>query len=204
MKERDLRIAVYLFLCLFSCVDSVAAAQDVAAPVEALHTALLANMKAGRTAEFDARVQQLSPVVRDSFDLAAMTRVAVGASWQRMDETERARIVEAFTAWTVATYAAQFKSWDGETFLTKGATDQSRGDVIVTTEIKPKIGASTTLNYRLRASGETWRIIDVYLDGAVSQLAMRRGEFASVLARGGPGELTAHLNQLATRLAAGG
>lgn len=199
-----MRVAIYLFLCLFSCFGAAVAAPDAAAPVEALHAVLLENMKAGRTLGFEARAARLSPVVRDSFDLTAMTRVAVGTSWQKMDEAERARIVEAFTAWTVATYAAQFKSWDGEAFVTKGATDQSRGDVIVTTEIKPRSGAATILNYRLRPSGGGWRIIDVYLDGAVSQLAMRRGEFAGVLTRGGAADLTAHLNQLAARLAAGG
>jgi phospholipid transport system substrate-binding protein len=51
-------------------------------------------------------------------------------------------------------------------------------------------------NYRLHKVDNAWKIFDIYLDGAISQLAMRRAEFAAVLARGTSAELIAHMKKL--------
>lgn len=56
---------------------------------------------------------------------------------------------------------------------------------MVNTEIKPKTGKATALNYRLRQkptekNDGPWQVIDILLDGSVSQLALRRADFAAV------------------------
>ena len=41
------------------------------------------------------------------------------------------------------------------------------------------------LNYRLRSVDGDWKIIDVYLNGTVSELALRRSEYSSLIKRQG-------------------
>ena len=41
------------------------------------------------------------------------------------------------------------------------------------------------LNYRLHERDGAWRVIDVYLNGTVSELALRRSEYSTVLKRDG-------------------
>jgi phospholipid transport system substrate-binding protein len=41
------------------------------------------------------------------------------------------------------------------------------------------------LDYRLRNAEGSWRIIDVFMNGTVSELALRRSEYSSVFKRDG-------------------
>jgi phospholipid transport system substrate-binding protein len=49
--------------------------------VQGLYDALLSTMKNGRTLGQSGRFTQLEPVIRRSFDIASMARLAVGPSW---------------------------------------------------------------------------------------------------------------------------
>jgi phospholipid transport system substrate-binding protein len=177
------------------------AAQDVASPttvVERVHATLIDNMKQGKALGFEGRRAKLEPVVKASFDLPAMARISTGGGWQKMSEAERADVVAAFTAWTVANYAGNFAEYGGETFETKSQSpDDGKGNVMVNTQLNVKGMPPVLFNYRLHKVDNAWKIFDIYLDGAISQLAMRRAEFAAVLARGTAAELVAHMHKLA-------
>jgi ABC-type transporter MlaC component len=55
------------------------------------------------------------------------------------------------------------------------------------------------LDYRLRQTPEGWRIIDIYAQGGISMLAMRRAEFSSFLKRQGFEELVDAVEAKAAR-----
>ncbi len=197
------RIA-FCFVCLFSTLAAAAEPAGPASPVvEKLHGALIQAMKGGSKLGFAARKALLDPVVRETYDLPAMARVATGSAWTKFSEEEKAQVAEAFIDWTVATYAAQFKAFDGESFVTKGEAEAARGRRAVNTAIVPKGEEPTELNYQLREDAGHWRIIDVYLDGSVSQLALRRSEFAAVVAKGGAAALIAQMKAQTAQLSKG-
>jgi phospholipid transport system substrate-binding protein len=52
-----------------------------------------------------------------------------------------------------------------------------------------------TLNYLMRGSGDTWKIVDIYLSGTISELATQRSEFGAILKSGGPAALIQSLRQ---------
>jgi phospholipid transport system substrate-binding protein len=54
----------------------------------------------------------------------------------------------------------------------------------------------------MRRNGEGWLISDIYLDGAISEVATRRSEFAAVLKKEGIDGLIAALNSKADILTA--
>jgi phospholipid transport system substrate-binding protein len=56
---------------------------------------------------------------------------------------------------------------------------------VVQTKIVKSDGETTTLNYLMRQNQGSWQISDVYLDGTISQLAVQRSEFHSILRRDG-------------------
>ncbi len=175
-------------------------AQDAAptAVIEKFHASLIDAMKQGKELGFDGRMAKLSPSVMDTFDIPAMARISTGAAWQKMSETERTDVTKAFGDWTAASYAGNFSSFDGEKFTTKSQSkDDGKGNILVNTQLDPKGMPAVTLNYRLHKVGEQWKVFDIFLEGAISQLAMRRAEFAAVLARGKPVDLITHMNKLA-------
>ncbi len=59
------------------------------------------------------------------------------------------------------------------------------------------------LNYRLRDVDGEWRIIDIFLNGTISELALRRSEYSSVLKREGFEKLLSSLTSKIDSLSKG-
>ena len=53
------------------------------------------------------------------------------------------------------------------------------------------------VDYLMRKNGDSWLISDIYLDGAISEVATRRSEFAAILKNEGIDGLIAALNRKA-------
>ena len=174
---------------------------DVAAMVERLHVALIDVMKDAKALGYEGRRQRLDPVIRAAYDLPLMTEIVMGSAWKSLSQDERSAMVTAFTDWTIANYASRFDGWDGEQFVTGDQTDGGRGTVIVHTQLTSKTDKPVALDYRLHKGNDGWRIIDVYADSTISELATRRSEFASVLAQGGLPVLLERLRQRTQALA---
>jgi phospholipid transport system substrate-binding protein len=82
--------------------------------VQGLYDALLSTMKNGRTLGQSGRFTQLEPVIRRSFDVASMARLAVGPSWANLTEAQRQEVTESFGRYISAIYADRFDSYAGQ------------------------------------------------------------------------------------------
>jgi len=181
-----------------------AAAADPRATVNAFYDVLLSVMKNGQKLGFAGRREQLAPAVTQAFDLPVMTRLVVGLQWPTISPSEQQQLIAAFSDFSVATYASQFDDYSGESFEVEPKADPAPGnDVIVRTRLVQPHDNPVQLDYLLRSSQEKWRIIDVYLNGTVSQLAARRSEFSAVLRQSGVAGLVALLKQKTAQLASG-
>jgi phospholipid transport system substrate-binding protein len=70
----------------------------------------------------------------------------------------------------------------------------------VHTKLLQSNGEAITLNYLMRDSAGTWKVVDVYLTGTISELATRRSEFAAILKSGGSSTLIETLRQKTEKL----
>jgi phospholipid transport system substrate-binding protein len=132
-----------------------------------------------------------------------MARIAVGQTWAALTPEQQKAVVAAFTRMTTATYASRFDGFSGEQFVILQTIDQKNGDKIVKTQIIQSNGKPVALSYLVRNTGADWRIIDVYLNGTISELANRRAEFGAVLKSGGADALVGSLNKQGDKLLAG-
>ena len=176
---------------------------DPTAHVGSLCVALLDTMKQAKQLGIRGRYEKLAPVVDKAFDVAAMSRVAVGQSWDAFQPAQQAALMDAFSRLTIATYASQFDGFSGERFEVLQTVERPGGAKLVKTQIVQSNGKTVALDYLLRASGSEWKIVDVYLDGTISQLAARRAEFGTILKSGGPDALISSLHQKGDKLLAG-
>jgi phospholipid transport system substrate-binding protein len=128
-----------------------------------------------------------------AFNFATMTRLAVGPPWRSFTPAQQAAVREAFTQFIVADYARQINDYSGESFTVDPQTSPEArgGGEIVKTKLLQPSGRTVTINYLVRDG----RIIDVYLNGTISDLATRRDEFASVIASGGADGLIKRLQE---------
>jgi phospholipid transport system substrate-binding protein len=184
-------------------VAPAGAAEDgPAVVVERLHGGLLGVLKDSDQLPYEARFARLRPLLADTFDLDFMAEKAVGRAWNKLDADDRARWTKAFRNFTTANYAGRFTGFTGQSFETLGTDEGASETKVVRTRLLNPSGEDVALTYRLWRTDDGWRIIDVYLDGTVSELALRRTEYASVLKRDGFERLLVLLTEKTEKLAA--
>lgn len=150
--------------------------------IQSYYQQLLPTIQKAGSLSVGERDRRFWPAITSAFDLATMTRLAVGPAWSSFTAAQQSAVREAFAHFIVADYASQVSDYSGESFVVEPQTSPSQGGgEIVRTKIVQSGGRTVTINYLVRGG----RVIDVYLNGTVSDLATRRDEFASVLASGG-------------------
>jgi len=170
---------------------------EPAAVVRNFDDALLNAMGQAKTLGYRGRYEILAPAVSKTFDVSAMTRIAVGRAWTGLSESQKTRLTDAFGHFIAATFASRFDDYGGEKFEVAGARPMSAGVLVENQLVKPS-GERVTINYLTHQTPDGWEAFDVFLDGTISELAVRRSEFTAILERSDPDALIATL-ELKTR-----
>lgn len=167
--------------------------------VQSFYAVLLDTMKNAEALGAKGRFDKLEPVVRKAFDLPFMTKMSVGATWNKMTPEQKQRAADAFARYITANYSSQFDDYSGEKFEVLGEQKVPHG-VVVRSAIVSADGEKHSMNYVVHDNGPAWQIRDIYLAGSISELATRRADFMGTLRRGGIEELIAQLNKKANDL----
>ena len=176
-----------------------AAPSSGSATVQGLYDTLLSTMKNGHMLGESGRFVQLEPVVRRTFDIATMARLSVGSSWVTMSEGQRQQVIDGFGRYISAIYADRFDSYSGQKLQVTDEQPATAGTMVHSQIVKAN-GEPVKVDYLMRKNGDSWLISDVYLDGAISEVATRRSEFAAILKNEGTDGLIAALNRKADAL----
>jgi phospholipid transport system substrate-binding protein len=180
-----------------------AADSAVIAPIQQLYDALLAVMKTSH-APFDQRYNQLAPVIDAVFDLPAIMQASVGPSWNALSADQHSTLLTAFRRYTIATYVANFNSFDGQRFEVSPDTRAlPSNDQVVTSRIISASGDSHRLDYVMRQTSGPWQVVDVLLDGTISRVAVQRSDFRHLLTQGGSAALVVSLQSKVAQLSGG-
>jgi phospholipid transport system substrate-binding protein len=190
--------AALLALAVFAH-PAFAAPASGSATVQGLYDVLLSTMKNGHTLGQSGRFVQLEPVIRRTFDVATMARLSVGPSWAGLSEAQRQQITDGFGRYISAIYADRFDSYAGQKLEVTDEQPEAAG-VIVHSQIIKANGDPVKVDYMMHRNGESWLISDIYLDGAISEVATRRSEFGAILKSQGVDGLIATLNRKADML----
>jgi len=173
------------------------AAKSPEPAIEAFHKGLLEIMKEAEALGIEGRIEKLAPLMASTFDLEFMASKTVGRHWKKLSDEDKLRWSEIFARFTIANYAGRFTGFTGEEFVTVGVEDGARGTLRVLTKIVIPNEDDVQLNYRVIEKNGEWKVIDVYLNGTVSELALRRSEYSSALKRDGFDQL---VNTIETKI----
>jgi phospholipid transport system substrate-binding protein len=201
-RRPAIRLVVAASLALVS-VPGIAGATTANAtdPIRQFYDVLLSNMQNSQTLGPRGRFERLEPVIDRNFDLSYMSRIAVGPPWSTISDSERQEVTSAFGRYIAATYAERFDSYSGQKLQVTGTQPRATG-VIVDSQIVKSNGEPVTIRYLMRQDGDAWRVADIYLSGTISELAVRRSEFSSIIDRQGVRGLITALNRKAELLTA--
>jgi phospholipid transport system substrate-binding protein len=197
--RRGFLIAAALLAIAGGIPASYAAAQGTGDPkaiVQSLYDTLEDTMKQGEQLGFDGRYKKLEPVIHQTFDVPVMAKIAVGAEWTNLSADERTRLLDAFDRYLVTTYAARFKTYKGQRFEVGEIKTPAENRALVETKLYKSNGEPVALNYLFRPDANgTWKIIDIYLSGAISEMARMRSDFSATVTGGGADALIAALDR---------
>jgi len=154
--------------------------------------------RAEKRADFDK-------LLADYFDMPAIGRFLVGRYWRTASAEEQQAYIEAFTQNIVYTYTARFDDYQGQEVSVTGSREDGRFTLVNSVVQDPK-GQSpdVSLDWRLHPAGDTFKVIDLVVEG-VSMSVTQRQEYTSVIQSNG-GKLTAltdALNKQMQRLTGG-
>ena len=174
---------------------------DLAQVIETLHTGMLAVTRAH--VDYEERAARLGPILDQAYDLDFMARKALGGSYDKLDAAQQAQWQKAFRTFMIANYAGRLGTDHDQKFESLGEETSAQDTVLVKGRVLEPGADTIDLTYRMRKTNAGWRVIDVYLKGTVSELALRRSDFSAVLEREGFDALLASVDHKLADLAAG-
>jgi phospholipid transport system substrate-binding protein len=182
-----------------SISPSFAAAQGTGDPkaiVQGFYDALEETMKQGTELGFDGRYKKLEPVIHETFDVPVMAKIAIGSEWTNFSADQKTLMLKTFDQYMVTTYASRFKSYNGQKFEVGEVKEPADNRALVETRLIRANGDPIALNYLFRPDDDgNWKIIDVYLSGAISEMARMRSDFSATVTKGGADALIAALDK---------
>ena len=185
-------IAVTVGLALTAAQAWASAATDI---VNTLNSNTLRIMQNARALGFDGRYREFEPILTRTFDMPLMAQLAIGRKWTELTSQQQAKVVDTFRRYTVALYASRFDSYSNQRFEILGEQATEGNTVLVRNRFIKSNGEAVGINYRVRNNGGKFQAFDVYLNEAISEIAVRRSEFTSVLIRQGVDALLSQLEE---------
>lgn len=185
-----------LGILLLICLSPLSLAEEVAARqvVEEFQNGLIDVMKQGKELGFQGRYDKLDAAVKKSHDLPKIARIVVGKQWEELTSEQQAKLEAVFSQLSVSAYAHNFKDFSGESFSFISEEETGRGGVVIHSNLKIPGEKDVKFDYMMKKKDDAWQIINIIADG-VSDLALKRSDYTSVLSREGFDALIAKINE---------
>ncbi len=162
--------------------------------VAGLNETLLSVMRDAKSLGFQGRYDRLAPVLNEAFNFQVMAGISAGRHWRGLSPAQQRQLVASFGRMSIGTFASRFDGFSGERFEVLGEEPGPRKTVLVRNKLIKTGGETIEINYLTKRYDGRWRVVDVYLDSIYSELATKRSEYSSVLAKEGLDGLLARLD----------
>ncbi len=190
------RLAKRASVIVLLLASHTASAAD-GAVIERFHTALIVAMKSD--GGFTERAAIVAPAVSSTFDFQTIARVSLGKTWREIDGDARSSFIALLEELIVATYADRFSSFNNQRFETVSIDDSKADRGVVKTRLVRVDDEPVTLDYYLRGG----LVYNIVAEG-VSDLSLRRADYAAILRAKGFEGLVADVRQKIAAYRAGG
>lgn len=162
--------------------------------VEKFQTELISVMKEGKKLGYAGRYAKLQDPVINSHDLPKIARVILGKDREALTPDQQKTLEDVIIRLSIASYAHNFKEFSGEEFAFDSEEETQRGQVVVHSHLNIPNDKPVKFDYMLKESEHNWRIINISANG-VSDLALKRSEYTSILQKEGFDSLITKINE---------
>ncbi|MDG2336131.1 MAG: ABC transporter substrate-binding protein [Myxococcota bacterium] len=162
---------------------SVEAARDVVVRVQQ-STSEIARL--GKELTFDQRRERLLQVGLANFDLSRMAELSYGGGYRKLSTAQQETWLKTFILF-YSSASAKLNSRDrGQSYRLVSFDQVEKNVVIIRTAIRyPRHAVEIVADYRLMPVAGEWKIFDRNSPPSVSENAMRRAEYRTILEKEG-------------------
>ncbi|HJQ74640.1 MAG TPA: ABC transporter substrate-binding protein [Gaiellaceae bacterium] len=183
--NRTLAVALTALSLVPALARPVVAAASAREVVQRMTDAALKVLR-DESLSADDKLRRLEDIAATETDFDTMSRLVLGRNWSRFSPEQQAEFVKQFKEHLKVTYGRNIENYRNERVEVVGDRQEERDDWTVKTKILRGGGAADILvDYRLRKSGDTWRVIDIIIE-RVSLVANFRSQLQELVTQGGP------------------
>lgn len=197
--ENGCKKILVVFICMLFvvvlAVNAQAGQTEAAKTVKTLNDAILKAMENAKTLGFQGRYELFEPVISETFALSFMAQRTVGRYWNSFSESQKQLFFDTYKKLSVSSYASNFDSFNNEYFDIPESDIKSKGSVVIVPAFLKRVGKKDVrFLYKLKEFEGKWYIVDIHTSG-VSQLALTRSQYSSVLKEKGFDALISSMNE---------
>jgi len=174
-----------LVLSLLLAEVTVASPEQV---VESFHKVLISAMQATTD---ETRRDIVDEAINNHFQIHTIARISLGRNWRTLQSDEQSDYMALMEELISTTYASRFDKFDNQTFTIMSSSPIASNRARVKSILNTK-SEVVNLDYQLQFSEESWRIYDIVANG-VSDLSLKRSNYAALFADGGLDAITADI-----------
>ncbi len=145
------------------------------------------------------RLREFRRLFNEGFDVDVISRFVLGRYWRVATPEEKKEYRDMFEDYVIATYARRLGGRTGINVAVGRARALTDRGAIVSSQIIRKKEEPLDVEWRLRRTGDSWRIVDIVIIG-ISMAVTQRSEFGSVITNNG-GKVEALLKSLRSKIA---
>ncbi|HKC49727.1 MAG TPA: ABC transporter substrate-binding protein [Myxococcota bacterium] len=144
----------------------------------------------------EARLHKLEGIALAHFDFRKMTQLVLGKNRTQLSEAQQAEFMKEFQEHLALTYGKQFDKYtSNEKIVIGDGRLEANKDVTLRMRISGgSAGDGVRIDYRMRADGGQWRVIDVLPEG-VSMVQNFRSQVQDIVTQKGVGQLIQTLHE---------
>ena len=131
----------------------------------------------------EQRKDKFREILNRTFRVQLLARFTLGRYWSQATPEQQKEYVSLFEDFVVLAYATRFKDYSGEDFRVGAVRDINSRDKLVNSKLVLKDGTAIPVHWRVRG-GDSYKIIDVLVEG-VSMAITQRDEFAAIIRQRG-------------------
>ncbi|MBX9634699.1 MAG: ABC transporter substrate-binding protein [Magnetospirillum sp.] len=128
----------------------------------------------------EERSRRFRTLFVDTFDLPEIGKLVLGRYWRVATPEQQQDFLHLFEEIQVYTWTKRFKDYSGETLDILALAPEGETDVLVDSRIKRDRLEPINVAWRVRKTGEGFKVLDIKVEGA-SMAFTHRSEYASVI-----------------------
>lgn len=131
-----------------------------------------------------AKQSKLEHLFRSNVDIAWIAKFVAGKHWRSATAKQRVDYLKHYEAFLLKNYASRLTDYSGQSYEITSIRDEGDSEYVLAMELINVGEPNVVIDYRIRNSGSTHKVIDIVVEG-VSMITTQRSEFGSVISQKG-------------------